>query len=213
MTTNINANLLESGSDELERYALEECVKRQRLDHRTSVLVTPADRCALAGKFARLGANVLLGDDPAEQQPSEGRIVAMGLSEQIRFTPLRLAGVPDDLPGEPFDLIVVNHGLCDMGYEQARKLVRLLQFKLRIRGKLYVSVLGLHSEQGDGYPDRERPVEERYAPAAAKKYGIAGPVCLYSERNLFMLLLDAGTSVLRTLTTTYGNVKGVAVRV
>ena len=47
----------------------------------------------------------------------------------------------------------------------------------------------------------------------AKKYGIAGPVCLYSERNLFMLLLEAGASVLRTMTTTYGNVKGVAVRV
>jgi hypothetical protein len=51
------------------------------------------------------------------------------------------------------------------------------------------------------------------SPSVAKKYGITHPVCLYSERNLFMLLLDAGASVLRTLTTTYGNVKGVAVRV
>jgi SAM-dependent methyltransferase len=216
MTTNINANLLESGSDELERYALEECIKRQRLAHRTSVLIVPADRCQLAGKFARLGASVLLGDDQARQQSSEGRILAMGLGEEIRFIPLNLAELPDDLPGEPFDLIVFNHGLCGMGYEPARKLVRQLLFKLRIGGKLYVSVLGLHSELGDGYPDQERPVAERLAPLApaiAKKYGIDGPVCLYSERNLFMLLLDAGASVLRTLTTTYGNVKGVAVRV
>ena len=45
------------------------------------------------------------------------------------------------------------------------------------------------------------------------KYGIVGPLCLYTERNLFMLLLEAGASVLRTMTSTYGNVKGVAVRV
>jgi hypothetical protein len=47
----------------------------------------------------------------------------------------------------------------------------------------------------------------------AEKYGIKGEVCLYSERDLFMLLLDAGASVLRTMTTTYGNVKAVAVRI
>ena len=47
----------------------------------------------------------------------------------------------------------------------------------------------------------------------ADKYGIAEPVCLYSERDLFLLLLESGASVLRTLTTTWGNVKGVAVRV
>jgi hypothetical protein len=47
----------------------------------------------------------------------------------------------------------------------------------------------------------------------ADKYGIDHPVCLYSERDLFLLLLESGASVLRTLTSTWGNVKGVAVRV
>jgi hypothetical protein len=94
--------------------------------------------------------------------------------------------------------------------------VRRLLLELRIGGKLYVSVLGLHSELGDGYGGGETPVEERFAelaPAVAAKYGVSGPVCLYTERNLFMLLLAAGASVLRTMTTTYGNVKGIAVRV
>ena len=216
MTTNINANPLGNGNDELERYALEECVKRQRLDHRSSVFVTPADRCELAGRFARLGANVVLGDAPQQQKASEGRILAMGLGDLIRFAPLDLAALPDELPGEPFDIVFVNRDLCAMPYEQARKLVRQLLLKLRIGGKLYLSLLGLHSELGDGYADHRYPVSERHAtlaPAIAAKYGIAGPVCLYSERDLFMLLLDAGASVLRTLTTTYGNVKGVAVRV
>jgi hypothetical protein len=96
MTTNINANPLANGNDELERYALEECVKRQRLDHRSSVLVVPADRCELAARFARLGASVLLGDQPAQQQASTGRILAMGLGS--RSLPPRPRGAADDLP-------------------------------------------------------------------------------------------------------------------
>lgn len=216
MTTNINANPMANGNDELERYALEECIKRQRLDHFTSVLVIPANRCELAARFARLGAAVLIGDHPQQQQESEGRILAMGLGELIRFTPLDLAALPDDLPGEPYDIAFVHRDLSTMPYEQARRVVRQLLLKLRIGGKLYVSLLGLHSELGDGYTDHGRPVSERHAmlaPAIAAKYGIDRAVCLYSERDLFMLLLDAGASVLRTLTTTYGNVKGVAVRV
>ena len=88
--------------------------------------------------------------------------------------------------------------------------------KLKIGGKLYISVLGLHSELSEGYAASEATIDQRYAelaPSLARKYNIHQPVCLYTERNLFMLLLEAGASVLRTLTTTHGNVKGVAVRV
>ena len=53
MNNDINANLLETGNDETERLALEECVKRQRFDQRVSVLVIPAGRC-------ELGANTWL---------------------------------------------------------------------------------------------------------------------------------------------------------
>lgn len=102
--------------------------------------------------------------------------------------------------------------LAALGMEKIRQLMK----KLRIGGKLYISILGLHSELGEGYAGREQSIYERFArlaPPLADKYGIAEPVCLYSERDLFLLLLESGASVLRTLTTTWGNVKGVAVRV
>lgn len=216
MTTNINANPLEKGDDELERYALEECIKRERVDHNVSVLIIPAGRGELARRFARLGALVVLGDEPAQRQEIEGRVLAAGCSDVVRFTPCRLEQLPDELPGAPFDIIMVRRGLCALPYEEARQVIRQLLLKLRIGGKLYVSIHGLHSELSDGYAGTERRIEERHtalAPAMAKKYGITGPICLYSERNLFTLLLEAGASVLRTMTTTYGNVKGVAVRV
>jgi len=216
MTTHISANPFEMGNDELERYALEECVKRQRLDRRASVLILPAGGCDLAVKFVRLGAQVTLCDEASLRPEIVGRILANGLREDVRFVPGAIAELPEQIPGEPFDVIVLRRGLCGMRYEEARQVVRRLLLELRIGGKVYVSILGLHSELGDGYPAADARIEDRYsqlAPEMVRKYGIQGPVCLYSERNLFLLLLDAGASVLRTMTTTYGNVKGVAVRV
>ena len=77
MTTNITANPLDPGNDELERYALEECLKRQRVDHRTSILIIPARRCDLAKRFARLEGSIVLANEPACRQEIEGRIVAV----------------------------------------------------------------------------------------------------------------------------------------
>ncbi len=216
MTSHITANPFDSGADELERYALEECVKRQRIDRRISILVVTDKRGELAVKFARLGAQVVICDDAPLKGSIEGRILAAGQREEITFVAGTLNTLPDSLPGEPFDMIVVRRGLCGMRYAEARETIRQLMRKLRIGGKLYVSVLGLHSELGHDYADSELPIDRRFAnlaPELADKYAIPGPVCLYTERNLFLLLLEAGASVLRTLTTTYGNIKGIAVRV
>ncbi|HSG23028.1 MAG TPA: hypothetical protein VLA64_08735 [Azonexus sp.] len=216
MNINTNAYPFETGNDETERLALEECVKRQRFDQRVSVLIIPAGGCELAVKFARLGAQVIVADSATRKSEIEGRILANGQQENIAYFDGELINFPEILPGEPFDIIIVRRGLCGMPYEKARQTLRRLLLNLKIGGRLYVSVLGLHSELGDGYADAELPVEERFtklAPGLINKYGITGEVCLYSERNLFLLLLNAGASVLRTLSTTHGNVKAVAVRV
>ena len=216
MSANITANPLETGADDLERFALEECVKRHRFDQRVSVLVIPDKRCETAIKFARLGAQTVVADDPGLQTDIEGRILAAGLRDEISFIACSLPDLPDDPPGQPYDIIVIRRGLCGMPYDQARTVVRQLLLKLKIGGKLFISVLGMHSELSEGYPTAELGIEQRFsklAPAVARKYGIHQPVCLYTERNLFLLLLETGASVLRTLTTTYGNVKGIAVRV
>ena len=216
MTANITANPLEAGTDELERFALEECAKRQRVDRRVSVLILPDKHSELAIKFARLGAQVTVADTADRQQDVEGRILAAGLRDEISFTACALPALPDEATGGPFDLIVIRRGLCALPYDEARRVVRQLLLKLKIGGKLYISVLGLHSELGDGYAHSDLSIDQRFSelsPALAGKYEIRQPICLYSERNLFMLLLEAGASVLRTLTTTHGNVKGIAVRV
>ena len=119
MTAHINANPWETGADELERLALEECVKRQRIDHRVSVLVISDKHCDLAPRFARLEAEVVLVDQPQFRQEVEGRILASGRREQISYVASELNALPEPLPGQPFDIIVVRHGLCALPYAEA----------------------------------------------------------------------------------------------
>jgi hypothetical protein len=216
MNNDTTANPLEPGNDENERLALEECVKRQRFDRRVSVLVSPAGQCEQAIKFARLGAQVVVVDKVSLQREIEGRILASGLKDDITYLPYELADLPDEATGEPFDIAFIRRGLCGLPYQEARQIVRQTLLKMKIGGRMYLSIHGMYSELSRDYPDIDQPLDQRYSelsPAMAEKYGIKQKVCLYSERDLFMLLLDAGASVLRTLTTTYGNVKAVAVRI
>ncbi|WP_371323840.1 hypothetical protein VX159_15835 [Dechloromonas sp. ZY10] len=212
---NINAVHLETGADELERLALEECFKRMRHDHTVSVFVTPAGRCELAAKFARMGALVDVADHAECRQDIEGRILAAGCGAEIRFLGAALPEAAGQAVTEPYDIIFVRRGLCSVPYPEAKRIVRQLLQKLKIGGRIYLSILGLHSELGDGYSALDLPVGKRFgplAPAIAQKYGISSDICLYTERDLFMLLLESGASVLRTMTTSYGSVKAVGGR-
>lgn len=216
MNMDTTANPFETGPDELEQLALEECIKRQRVDRRVSVLIMPALQCKTAPQFAKMGAQLVMADEATRRQDIEGRILASGLRDEIRFAPYSLPDLPNDPEGEPYDIILFRRSLCRLPYAQAKQVIRALMQKLRIGGKLYLSILGLHSALGEDYADANLEVSDRFcdlSPGIIEKYDIHGPVCLYTERNLFMLLLESGASVLRTSTSTYGNVKAVAVRV
>jgi hypothetical protein len=184
MKTDITANPFESGPDELLQLALEECVKRQRLDRRVSVLVIPALNCDTASQFAEMGAQVTLADEPACQQAIEGRILASGRREEMTFVPYHLPNLPNSPDGEPYDIVILRRSLCRMPYGEAKQFIRGLMQKMRIGGKLYLSILGLHSALGEDYADGNLDINERFgelSPAIAKKYHIDYPVCLYTE--------------------------------
>lgn len=215
MNKNLQSSPWAEENDPIQQLALEECVKRQRFDNAVSVLVLPAGGAKLATRFAALGAQVTLADQAARKQEIEGRVLAAGYSDNIRFAAAELPSPPPQ-GGAPYDIIVFRHGLCKLPYARGKQLIQQLMQQLKIGGKLYLSIIGLHSELGDGYAGREQSIYERWgklSPAMARKYDVREEVCLYSERDLFLLLLESGASVLRTLTTTWGNVKGVAVRV
>ncbi len=216
MGNDLNSNFLENAVDELERMAVEEAIKRRCFNPNPTALVVPDGRCNLSFELARKGVLVTAADSGEWDDDDAACLYPATTRSHVNFQPISLTKLSKDLPNEPFDLIFCSRNFCSLPYPQAREVVRNLLRRLKIGGRLYLSVLGLHSELGDGYADADKEVNQRYCelkPDLAEKYTISGPVCLYTERNFFTLILEAGGGVLRSFTTTHGNVKGVAVRI
>jgi 2-polyprenyl-3-methyl-5-hydroxy-6-metoxy-1,4-benzoquinol methylase len=204
--------------DELEALALQDMQKRMRLGDPVRVLEVDCGQGALALRLAKKGALVLAVDNGHDGARLKDAAKALEIGEGLRFLRVAMTGCVDTppLPGAPFDLVVCRSTLSFLHHSEATVLVRRLLLMTRTGGRLYFSTYGVHSELAEDYPDAEQTVRDRFAPLApeiAAKYGIDRPVCLYSERDLFLLLFNAGASVLRTFTTTHGNVKAIAGRV
>lgn len=216
MDNKLNAGFLDSTVDEFERLAVDQVIlRRHGVNTHPSALVLPNGRCRISYELARKGA-IVTAADQGDFIPDEPQLYPESVLKQVHFLPLELADARKTMENEPYDVIVVRRGISSLPYPEARQVLQRLIKRLKIGGKLYLSVLGLHSALGMDYPCGDADIGERYcelAPLMAERYSIRGKVCLYSERNLFALILEAGGSVLRTLTTTHGNVKGVAVRV
>jgi hypothetical protein len=193
----------------VDQWVLTELGKRQRSGETVSALLVGIGAEDQAVRMADAGARVLLFSDrdPAEHL----NIVRQPLAS---LASLHTAEPP--LPLQPFDLILSQRSLSTLRYDEALIAVRRFLQRLKIGGKFFISLYGIHSDLGDGYPDGSKLVGERLAPVApevAERYGLRAPLCLYSERNLFALLMEAGGVVLKTSTSALGHVRGVAARI
>lgn len=202
------SDLNQSGEQvcELAQWAVVEIGKRRRIGEAVTAMCSGADADAQSLLLAEAGARVLLLSDTSG-------------SGHVDVVQRPVAGLFDgeaDLPLEPFDLILCQRCLNQLRYEEARRALRRLMLRLKIGGKLFISLYGIHSELGDSYADGGKLVNERFAEVSgplAKRYQLQGPVCLYSERNLFSLLMEAGCAVIKTSTSALGHVRGIAARV
>jgi SAM-dependent methyltransferase len=205
-------------SEEFERSVLHDAAKRLRLGDPVRALEVDCGRGELALRLAQAGARVLATDAGHDGTALIAQARALDVAEHLRFLRVPMNGCVDTtpLPDAPFDLVVCRHSLSFLDYSEGIALVRRLLLMTKIGGRLYFSTYGLHSDLAEDYPHAELPARDRFAPLApevAAKYGVTRPVCLHSERDLFLLLFNAGASVLRTFTTTHGNVKAIAGRV
>ena len=210
-------DLLLPPTDQIDQIALLDASKRVRLGDPVNVLDLDCGDGVLALRFAHTGANVLAIDMNHDGQALTSMAQRLNLQANFKFIQMSSPPFGDSLPlpGAPFDIVSCHYALPFLPYQSALVLVRRLLEMTKIGGRLYFSAFGLHSDLGEGYPDAERLVRDRFAmlqSEMAAKYEIYRSVCLYSERDLFMLLFNAGASVLRTFTTTHGNVKAVAGR-
>lgn len=203
--------------DELDQLAVLGAQKILRSGITPTVLDADCGDGAFALRLARSGADVLAVDRDQDGSALTTAARVLGVDDKLRFLKWKMGcGDSTPLPGGPFDIVANHRSLSLMPYAQGVVMVSELLLHTRIGGRLYLSAYGLHSDLGDDYEHAMKPARERFAPLppeTAARYGIAGPVCLYSERDLFLLLFEAGASVLRTFTTTHGNVKAIGVRI
>jgi hypothetical protein len=119
---------------------------------------------------------------------------------------------PDDLP----DAISVLHSqrfIHYLTFEEALDLFSLLADRMALSGRAFISASGLHSELGDGYPDRDVALEDRYSklsPTMAERHDIRDPVCLYTEEDMERLLSESGFQICEFLASDFGNIKAIA---
>lgn len=192
-------------TSELDEIAYKEAAKRFRLNDGVSALLFGRDIGELAARMARAGIKVVL-DSAVDNPPALAGLRSMALAQLEA----------DSVPEAPFDLIVGQLALHSRPYAQARDFLQQLRRRLKIGGKLYLSTYGKHSTLGDYFPDNGKRVQDRFAelPASlATLYGLHGPICLYSERDLINLLFEVGTPVVHSATSGQGNVRVVAVRI
>lgn len=191
---------------ELEQWVLAEIAKRRRSGEPVSAMVIGVGADAQSLRMAEAGARVLLLSD----------VDAVAHLNITRLPREALTDSAATFPHEPFDIILSQRNLRTLRYAEARASLRRQLHRLKIGGKLFISLYGIHSELGDNYPDGGKLVSERLAPVApgpATRHGLTAPICLYSERNLFSLLMEAGGAVLKTSTSALGHVRGVAARI
>jgi len=191
---------------ELEQWVLAEIGKRRRSGEAVCAMLGGVGAEIQALRMARAGSGVVLLSD----QPLAADDNITQMPESLMFD------AEASLPLAPYDVILCQRMLNLLPYAEARSRLRQLMGRLKIGGKLFISLYGIHSELGDHYADGDKLVGERFcrlAPGLAERYGLSGPVCLYSERNLFSLLMEAGAAVIRTSTSALGHVRGIAARV
>lgn len=193
---------------ELSEKLLREAEQRLRSGQEVSALLFGHETCALAARLSGMGARVVIDTQPGRAPPLP----------RLRAVALPLTALPDlrPFPEAPFDLVLGQLAIHAQPYATTRQALRHMLVNMKIGGKMFLSTYGLHSDLGDAYPDSEKLVEQRFAelPAAlADLYGLEGPLCLYSERNLITLLFEIGASIVHSATGPLGNVRSVGVRI
>ncbi len=121
-----------------------------------------------------------------------------------------------DLP-EGIGVFVAERVLHHLKFSESVRVLKILRNRMLPGGRVFLSLSGLNSPIGKGYPHANLPVEERYSslsPDVANKFKITGKVCLYTPEDVRRLMEEVGgfREVIVRLTD-FGNVMTVYERV
>lgn len=215
--SNFGADIAMQRADDLDKMAIDRVsfmgAELKQLGQAPRALDIGSASGGQALRMADAGATVtaLDVDDYAREILSAAR--QAGWADRCSFLQRDISKfkVADNL--ESFHVIVCQRMIHYVPYATALEIVADLRRALTEDGRLYISASGLHSELGNGYSERSKPVPQRYGVLSdemSSRHAIKGPVCLYSLADLARLLEDAGMRAEQVFASPFGNIKAVA---
>lgn len=165
---------------------------------------------AHAVRMVEAGADVTM-IDAADMRTAEFRNAEKGAGLrflQKDFTALQ----PEDIP-EGLDVLYSQRAIHYVPHAAAQKLLRMIFNRMAQGGAVFISAAGWDTEYGKTYPDRGKPVEERFnyvTPDMQEKHGITHKIVTYREEEMAALLAEAGFAEVKVTHSAFGNIKATA---
>ncbi len=162
-------------------------------------------------RMAVLGVNTLLIDlmDVSETVESLSKLLGVkNLSVLIKD--VRKITINDIQ--KPATLVSSQRFIHYLKFSEAQSLLSKISTVMPCKSRLYISASGLNSELGDGYKDKNKPVNERFSvlvPEMAEKHQIKEQVCLYTEKDIQDLIIPFGFKLNKVWTSSFGNIKSI----
>lgn len=201
--------------DALDTAALEETERRVRDNSAATVVDLGGGFGAHAIRMAQAGADVLMIDVEDTAAGIFDAAVKSGQVEdgKLAFLNTDFAALNDDDLPDGIDVLYSQRAIHYVPYETAEKTLKLLFNKMAADGRVFMSAAGYDTEYGKTYPDRDKPVRERFSRVTKdmrEKHGIHHKIVTYSEDELATLLAGAGFTDVKVTSSAFGNIKASA---
>lgn len=118
----------------------------------------------------------------------------------------------EDLPAD-IDLLYSQRAIHYAPYNEAKNVLSLMFNRMVKGGMVFISAAGYDTEYGKTYPDRGKPVQDRFNFVTADmqaKHGITHKIVTYTETEMKDLLESAGFSEVKVTRSAFGNIKATA---
>lgn len=161
------------------------------------------------------GASVIMVDIGEMAKDTFNKAFETGIvkSENLTFIQKDFRDLNEsDIP-ENIDLIFSQRSINYIPYVEAKKILQWLYSRLADYGSIFISAAGWDTEYGKTYPDRNKPIEERFnfiMPDMQQKHGIMHKIVTYKKEDMTKLLKEVGFSEINVTCSAFGNIKATA---
>lgn len=163
-------------------------------------------------RMAEAGATVMAFDIDDNEEAISRLASDSGVLARVSFARLDIRKGLAPIQKKP-NVIYSQRTLHYLKFDEAVGLLSMLGERGTKHAAFYISASGLDSELGTNYAHAHLPVEERFcelSPEMQEKHAIYGPVCLYRNSDMEILLERAGLFQTLVYSSPFGNIKAMA---